>query len=368
MEKKSKVIVLALIILVACGVAVHFFLTPSTVENSGSKEIVDMANRTVNIPGSINNIIATAPSMTTIIYMLDPDKLVGLNFQWTDAELEFVPSSYANIPVVGGWYGSQDGSYEEFIAAEPDIVIESIDDESNPNLDTVQERQDKFGEIPVVTTLETSDLRQMPKSIEFIGNVMGTEEKAKELSDFDYKYLELTNETSSKISDADKKTVYFAEGADGLQTVSSGAPQSQQINLVGAINVADEISSTNSSSGFDVSIEQIIKWNPDVIITTDPSFYNSIKTDSNWNQLDAVKNDEVYLSPQSPFKWFGRPVGANLIIGLPWTAKVIYPDQYENMDLVEITQEFYTKFYHTDLSAEQAKQILLDSGLKENNL
>lgn len=42
MEKKNKIIILILILLVAGGIATHLFLTPSTVENSGSKNITDM--------------------------------------------------------------------------------------------------------------------------------------------------------------------------------------------------------------------------------------------------------------------------------------------------------------------------------------
>lgn len=368
MENKNKIIIVILIILVICAIATHFFLTPSTVENNGSKEVIDMMDRNITIPATVNHVIATAPSMTTIIYMLDPDKLRAVNFQWNNAELELVPSQYKNLPVVGGWYGSQEGSYEEFIASEPDIIIESIDEGMNDDMSVVQERQNKFGEIPVVAVKDSSDLKEMPKSIIFMGKILGTEEKAQKLADFDNKYLDITNQTASKIPESDKKSVYFAEGDDGLQTVLSDSPQSQQIDLVGAKNVADELNQKNTSSGIQVSIEQVIKWNPDVIITTSPDFYNSIKTDSNWAQIDAVKNDEVYLSPQSPFKWFGRPIGANLIIGIPWTAKVIYPDQYDNIDLVEVTQDFYSKFYHTDLNTQQTKQILLNSGLKEKNL
>ena len=111
-----------------------------------------------------------------------------------------------------------------------------------------------------------------------------------------------------------------------------------------------------------------MSWNPDKIVTNDPEFYSKVYSDSNWGKLDAVKNKEVYLSPQSPFKWFDRPVGANMIIGVPWTAKILYPDDYKDINMVDATKEFYGNFYHYDLSDDQAKQILLDSGLKESNL
>ena len=124
----------------------------------------------------------------------------------------------------------------------------------------------------------------------------------------------------------------------------------------------------DSGSELSVSIEQIMKWNPDVIIATDEDFYNKVYTDSKWANVKAVKDHQVYISPQSPFKWFDRPPGANIIIGVPWTAKVIYPDKYSNINMVDATKEFYSNFYHYDLSDDEARDILTSSGLKESDL
>ncbi len=98
------------------GIATHLFLTPSSVQTEGSKNITDMVAKTVTVPASVDNVVATSPPMTTVLYMIALDKVKAVNFHWTDDELKYVPSQYANYPVVGGWYGSQEGSYEEFIA------------------------------------------------------------------------------------------------------------------------------------------------------------------------------------------------------------------------------------------------------------
>ena len=368
MEKKSKIIILILAILVVVGIATHLFLTPSTVENSGSKNITDMLGRSVVIPESLNKVVATSPPMTTVVYMLAPEKLTALNFQWTDEEKVYVPSQYQGLPNIGGWYGTQDGSYEEFIASEPDIVIESIDEGGDGDLSTVEQRQSKFGKIPVVAVNDTTHVEKVDQSILFIGEVIGAKANAQKLVDFNNKYLDEVHKKSAQLSDNEKKTVYYAEGNDGLKTNPSGSVHGQLIDLVGGKNVATPSSQGNTTSGVQVSIEQVIKWNPDVIITTDPDFYAKVYNDSNWGSINAVKNHEVYLSPQSPFKWFDRPVGANMIIGVPWTAKVIYPDKYTDIDMVSVTKEFYSNFYHYDLSDKQAKEILLGSGLKESNL
>lgn len=368
MEKKIKVIILLLVVLVIAGVATHMFLTPSTVETQGSKNITDMIGRDIEIPASVSNVVATSPPMTTVLYMIAPDKLKAVNFQWTDDEMKYVPSQYQNYPVVGGWYGTQDGSYEEFIASEPDIVIESIDEGGDGDLSTVKERQEKFGSIPVVAVNDTTNVEKVGGSITFMGEIVGAQDKAKELNEFNDKYLDIVHDRSSKLSDSDKKTVYYAQGDDGLQTSPSHSTHGQLIDLIGGKNVADSVAQGNTTNGVQVSMEQVISWNPDVIITNDMEFYKMVYSDSNWGKLDAVKNKDVYVSPQSPFKWFDRPVGANMIIGVPWTAKAIYPDDYKDINMVDATKEFYSNFYHIDLSDDDAKQMLLDSGLKEANL
>lgn len=169
MEKKSKIIILILAVLVIWGVVAHLFLTPSTVETVGSKNITDMVGRTVQIPASVGNVVATSPPMTTVIYMIAPEKLTAVNFQWIDDELKYIPSQYAGLPVVGGWYGTQDGSYEEFIASEPDMVIESIDEWGDGDLATVQECRDKFGEILINgENIEALSFSQISKHIGYI--------------------------------------------------------------------------------------------------------------------------------------------------------------------------------------------------------
>lgn len=368
MEKKTTIILVVLVALIACGAYITLFASPSSDYTSGNTTITDMANRTVNITSSVDRVVATSPPMTTIIYMLAPEKLVGVNFQWTDEELKYVPDQYKDtFPVVGGWFGSQDGNYEEFIASEPNLVIEGIDEGMGVDLSTVEERQEKFGSLPVVAVTDNTNVTKIDNTIEFLGKLLQADDKANQLIAFNDKYLDEVQSTASTIPDSDKKSVYYASGEDGLSTYASGASHGQLISLVGGKNVADtEIQ--DSGSELTVSIEQVMSWNPDVIIATDEDFYNNVYNDSKWASVKAVKNHQVYLSPQSPFKWFDRPPGANIIIGVPWTAKVIYPDQYKDIDMVGATKEFYSNFYHYDLNDDQVKEILTSSGLKESDL
>ena len=90
MDKKSKIILGILIILVVCLIGVNVFLTPSSVKSNENHTITDMANRSVSVPTSVSKVVSTSPPITTILYMIAPDKLGGMNFQWTDDELKYV--------------------------------------------------------------------------------------------------------------------------------------------------------------------------------------------------------------------------------------------------------------------------------------
>lgn len=323
-----------------------------------------MANRSLTVPESVSKVVSTSPPTTTILYMIAPDKLGEMNFQWTSDELKYVPSQYQNYPNIGGWYGTQTGNYEQFLATEPEIIFDSVDE---GEVSDVEDRQKKFGSIPDVAVYDDTNITTMNSSIEFVGKVVGEESKAKELNEFNEKNINKVESVAKNIPDSERKKVYYAESTDGLSTDPSGSVHGQLIDLCGGKNVAD-IGNSNSSSSVQVSIEQVIKWNPDIIITTDSEFYNGVYNNSKWSNIKAVKNHQVYLSPSSPYKWFDRPVGANMIMGVPWTAKVIYPEKFKDINLKDETHKFYNEFYHIDLSDDQITELLKNSGLNETNM
>jgi len=360
---KNKLI-LPLIAVFIIGVIIFTYSNVGNTLNDGNITIEDMVGRTVTVPGNVQKVVATSPPMTSLVYILAPDKLVGLNYNWTEEETTYLPSKYKNIPVVGGWFGKQDGSYEEIIAVDPDIVIETgMGDVDREDVDL---RQEKFGKIPVVGVLDISNLTEIDSSIEFMGKLLNSEDKANKLINFKNQYYDKVSNVVKSIPDSEKKRVYYAEGTNGLETDPSGTYHSQLIDICGGINVAD-IPLQDGAGQVPVTMEQVIKWNPDVIITTDSNFYENVYNDSNWKNIKAVKEKQVYLSPVSPFKWFDRPPGVNCIIGIPWTAKVLYPDKFKDFNLKDTTKEFYKEFYHFDLTDNQVNDILKNSGLKEEN-
>src|SRR5581483_6761981 len=106
-----------------------------------------------------------------------------------------------------------------------------------------------------------------------------------------------------------------------------------------------------------VSFEQVLQWNPDVIVTLDPAFYESVFTHPLWRALPAVRARRVYLAPSLPFGWFDRPPSANRLIGVKWLLAVLYPE-HARIDLRAEARRFYRLFYHVQLSDAQVEELL----------
>ena len=105
------------------------------------------------------------------------------------------------------------------------------------------------------------------------------------------------------IPESRRPRVYYARGPRGLETGLGGSINVETIEFLGATNVAGE---TQGRAG-DVSLEQVLLWNPDVIITIDQDFAASVRSDPVWAPVKAVRDGRVHLSPKLPFGWVDFP-------------------------------------------------------------
>ena len=76
--------------------------------------------------------------------------------------------------------------------------------------------------------------------------------------------------------------------------------------------------------------------------------------------VKAVEDGRVYTMCQTPFSWLDRPPAVNRFIGLQWLTNLLYPEAYD-IDIVETTKEFYSLFYHRDLTDDQVQELLGNS-------
>jgi len=325
-----------------------------------TRTITDMTGRTIVIPVEIDSVLGTAPPTTEAVYMIDPDVLIGLNFAFNTTK--YVSSKYANLPNVGGQQMGNTLNYETFLSMNPDVVLYGASPGTDVS-DTIQNMETKLSPIPVVGVEDSTNAEDYRREITFLGELFNAEEEADELNEFyDNVYQTVTSKVAT-IPDDQKVRVYYAEGKDGLMTEPEESAHAQLIKICGGNNVAD-VQEKSGGGMTPVSMEQVMAWNPDLILAGDSRFYDSVLTDPTWKDISAVKNKQVYLVPNQPFGWIDRPPGVNRIIGIPWLAKVIYPDLFTDMDLPALIKEFYSKFLHYDLTDDEINTIITGSGLK----
>jgi iron complex transport system substrate-binding protein len=355
LNQKAPIILLVAIVLIASGV-IWLYLDSSHAHNKNDIKVTDMLGRSVYIPAEANKVASISASTTVELFMLAPEKMIGWNNKRTSEENTYMESNYTNLPVIGG--GKKDANYENIISMNPDIVLIG----HGGSEDEVNQIQDKFGDIPTLDVEGDNNLTNVTSSLTFLGKILGKKEKSEKLVNFYNDMMQKVNSTVSKIPDSEKKKVYYARDSTGLMTNPPGSTHTQLIEICGGKNVV-EAPLTKGSVG--VSMELLLQWNPDVIITSNEEFYKKVYSDSAWANIKAVKDKQVYLVPTSPFNWFEDPPGANTIIGIPWTAKVLYPDKFKDLDLKKITKEFYAEYYNYNLTDTQASELLSNSGLEE---
>lgn len=317
------------------------------------REITDMAGRTMTVPLEIESVFSTGPAAAIYLYTLVPDKLLGWNYTLNDIEKSIILEQYHDLPN----FGQGDAvNYEAVIAAGPTIALNvtSINDGSIDASDALAEQ---LG-VPVV--MVSSDLLDAPAVYRFMGELFGVEEQAEALA----AYAEETfNAISSlDIPNEEKVRIYYGNGEDSLETAPAGSSHGQIIDLVNAVNVADL--ELGDGSRVQISAEQLLAWDPDVIIVngepkadmTGSAAAEAILADPLFATLKAVQNGAVYGTPNAPFSWVDRPPGPNRIAGMRWLSGLIYPE-YLDYDVDEAVREFFQLFYHVELTDEQLTQL-----------
>lgn len=338
--------------------------TPAAGSESGTRIVTDMAGREVEVPAEITSVYSTAPTGTMLMYTFDDKLVTGLNVELSDDEKAYVTDYYKNLPNLGGWYGQgNQGNVEEIIKAAPDIVLSAGSTQSY--IDQAEQLQEQLG-IPVL--LVETDLEYLPETYRFMGELLGDEARGEELAAYTEETIAYAKELVASIPEEDKVRVYYAEEQDGLHTDPAGSSHSALIDLCGGINVA-ECEITPGYGRTAVSIEQVMEWNPELIICSvdngyaDSSSYNTVLTDPTWSTIDAVENGLVFQTPLQPQNWFDRPPSANTIIGVKWTLSILYPDLVD-FDIKEEAKEFYQLFYHVEIDDDDIA-VIMDKALRE---
>ncbi|HEU0290059.1 MAG TPA: iron ABC transporter substrate-binding protein [Burkholderiales bacterium] len=315
------------------------------------RAFTDATGRKLLLPSRVERIYAAGPPASILVFAIAPEKLIGWTTAWRDAERPFISKKYADLPTLGRLTGrGNTANVEVVLQAKPDVIIDY--GTVNATLSSLADRVQQQTGIPYL--LLDGDFDRMTDAISLIGVIAGEEKRAEALARYAQDTVVDINQRVAKIPAGQRPRVYYGRGPQGLNTGLAGSINAEFIEQLGAVNVAAEL---GKGGLVQVSIEQVLRWNPDVVVTIDPNFHALAAKHPLWRELPAIKAGRFHLAPNLPFGWIDFPPSINRLIGLRWLARILYPQVFPE-NLRPIVRDFYTRCYHQAPSEAQLDQLL----------
>ena len=333
---------------------------PETTEEA--QIVTDGTGRKVTMDKNISRIAPSGAVSAMFLLTLAPEMLVGLSASPTTAQMPYLPEYTWTLPTFGQFYGAKSTlNMEALMAADPQLII----DVGDRKLSISADMDSILNQTGIPTIFYETTLEEMPNAYRNLGKILGKEEEAEKLAAFVEKTVNMAEEKSKQIPDDEKVRILFGTGTSGLAVNASGSSQAQVIDLIGAKNAVIPDIITDAGGGTQVSLEEIYKNEPDAIILMAGGPYDQLETNE-WSDLKAVKEGKYYEIPNKPYCWMSSPPSVNMVLGVWWLGQLIYPDVYNDYDIIEVAKEYYGLFWHYDLSDEEAEEMLAKSYFKDN--
>ena len=314
----------------------------------------DSTGRQVELPTGITRVASAGPLANIMLYALAPETLVGWSQAPGGEARAYIDQKYLDLPEYGKFYGdSGDFNREAVLASDPQVIVDvgDWDEEYKTQLDDLQ------GQLGIPVILIDGDLAASGEAFRLLGAALGRQEAGEKLAVYADTVISDVQSKAGTIPQDQRLSVYYGEGQDGLSTMVAGSSHAQVFDMVGADLVAGKDSVQKARGGGTVSLEQILAWNPDAIVFASGSIGAGVSEDASWSSLSAVQAGRVYTVPVAPYNWIGRPPGPNRLLGVQWLGSVLYPQTFA-YDMVAKTKEFYSLFYHHDLTDDEARALL----------
>lgn len=317
-----------------------------------TRTLVDSTGRNITLPARIERVFVAGPPASVLTYTLARDAMVGWVRTPSPVEKEFLAAPARDLPETGRLTGRGDTvSLERLVAAKPDMVLD-FGSTSDTFVSLANRVQEQTG-IPYA--LIDGRFAATTTSLKLAAEMLGRIERGTALAAYAEAALAQVDGVLARVPADKRPRVYLARGPEGLETGSRGSINTEIIERAGAVNVAEGLGGGGNISN--ASLEQIIAWQPDIVVTLDRDFFNVVATKPGWKQVRAVANRQVYLAPGLPWGWIDAPPSLNRLIGLRWLLSIFYPAE-ANLDLKAETRKFYDLFYGVAVTDDRLARLL----------
>jgi iron complex transport system substrate-binding protein len=306
------------------------------------EQVTDMLGHTVTVPRRVVRIATLSATATQLVFAVGAqDQLVVASFG-SAVKGKAMGAIYPRMNQVPEAGNQNAANIETLLAARPDIVLT----EEGPALD-----QMKAAGLPAYA-FSAEQPGQLTDAIKRMGALTGhTAEATASLDLLATKMKEIADEVGT-IESAKRLKVYVA-GTGIFKTFAGDFFQTFMVRNAGGVSVSGQL----TGGKIDVSPEQVLVWNPDVIILTSYTrdTVSDVLTNPQLQNVAAVRDHRVYVMPKYVVSW-DMPVPESFL-GTMWLAHKLYPDQVRFDMSAEITQ-FYRQFYRFTVPAVDLAGLL----------
>ena len=320
-------------------------------------EFTDSTGRTVNVPAKITKIAITGPLSQVYILPLAGDMLVGVSSSYATDTAKYLPAYLTEKPEIGQLYGGKgEMDLEALLKAAPDVVID-IGEAKKKLADDLTALTEQTG-IPFLHIDAT--VATAPEAYRTLGKLLGREEKGEELAKWcGTTYARICTMMEKVDADNARKSLLYCLGDKGLNVIAQGSFHAETVNMMGN-NLAVLEDVVSSGNGNEVDMEQILVWNPDVIVFAPDSCYRDVANLESWKSVSAIAMGSYYKTPYGPYGWLSSPPSVQRYLGMLWLGTLLYPE-YADYDLQEEVTDYYKMFYGCDLTQEMYQELVADA-------
>ncbi len=240
---------------------------------------------------------------------------------------------------------------ETIMSIKPDFAI--IADVKNP----IEENLAKINCNVFKFAGNFAGIERWLKDVSDFGVLCGKSEKAKKYANYFKEKINIVSEKLKNIKLHDKKKVIYLMYING-KIISRGARINFGIEIlklfkefVTVLNAENDMNSRD----LPVSAEELINLDPDYIFI-DKVDHSSNETiilkEDFWKKLKAYNDKKIYIIPYddpacSITCWYFNLCAP---LGVLWTAKVLFPAEFSDVDLNALSVDFHKTFLNIDIS------------------
>jgi iron complex transport system substrate-binding protein len=198
-------------------------------------------------------------------------------------------------------------------------------------------------------------LADTPAAFRSLGRLLKQEAAGEKLARYCEAMLARKNAVMAKVGN-EKVSVVYCLGANGLNVLAQGTYHAEVLDEL-TVNSAVMRNPTSFGGGNDTDVEQLLVWNPAVLLFADAGALEVARGETAWQQLAAMRTGRCYAVPIEPYNWLGAPPACNRYLGMLYLLKLLYP-QYADFDLYEAVKEYYDLFYHHALTRDEYAALM----------